>query len=149
MKKNIFNWMTIMLMAFVVCVGFAACGSDDDDDDNNNGGRASSSLTGWWMTESWKGWDGYDFCEALHFINDNTVDYYSLVANGKYWTNNDIISGDYSAPFSGKAGWYFQKDCNVHYTYYIIDNILYMYNASDAMTLNFYNGYPNGFSKVK
>ena len=137
--------MTIMMMAFV-SVGFTACGSDDDDD---NGRGSSSNLTGWWMTESWKGWDGYDFCEALHFINDNTVDYYSFVANGKYWTYNDILDGDYSASFPGKAGWYFQEGCNVHFTYYIKDNILYMYNAIDVKTLNFYNGYPNGYSKVK
>ena len=27
MKKNIFSWLTIALMA-IVCVGFSACGSD-------------------------------------------------------------------------------------------------------------------------
>ena len=41
MKKNILNWMTIALMAFAVCAGFAACGSDDDDD---NGGGSSAPV---------------------------------------------------------------------------------------------------------
>ena len=49
MKKSIFSWMTIMLMAFV-CVGFVACGSDDDDDDkgggSSGGGSSAISLVG-------------------------------------------------------------------------------------------------------
>ena len=145
MKKKAISWMTVMLMAFV-CVGFAACGGDDDDDTKSG---ESSSLIGWWMTQPSKLWGDYDFCEALHFINDNTVDYYSDVANGKYWTNNDIITGDYSVAFPGKAGWYYQKDCNVHFTYYIEGNILYLYNSSDVKMIDFYGGYPNHYSKVK
>ena len=43
MKKNIFSWMTIMLMAFV-CVGFTACG-DDDDNGETGGGDSSGSGT--------------------------------------------------------------------------------------------------------
>lgn len=56
MKKNIFSWLTIALMA-IVCVGFAACGSDDDggksayvsdsDDDNSSVG-STSDLVGIW-----------------------------------------------------------------------------------------------------
>lgn len=34
MKKNVFSWMTVMLMAFV-CVGITACGGDDDDEAPN------------------------------------------------------------------------------------------------------------------
>ena len=44
MKKNIFSWMTIVLMAFVVCAGFSACG---DDDDNEGGGNASIFIGTW------------------------------------------------------------------------------------------------------
>ena len=33
MKKNIFSWMTIMMLAFV-CVVFASCSKDEEDEDN-------------------------------------------------------------------------------------------------------------------
>ena len=39
MKKNIFNWMTIALMAFAVCAVFAACSSDDDDGETTDTGN--------------------------------------------------------------------------------------------------------------
>ena len=42
MKKYLFSWMTIALMAFV-CVSFSACGGDDDD---NAGGGHSSTADG-------------------------------------------------------------------------------------------------------
>ncbi len=45
MKKNILNWMTIALMAFV-CVGFAACGGDDDDDDRGGSGGGTAKVNG-------------------------------------------------------------------------------------------------------
>ena len=150
MKKNLFSWMTIMMMVFV-CAGFTACGGDDDDKGGDNGGNPSGSgLIGWWMTESWDGWDGYQFCEALHFINDNTVEYYSHVANGKYWTNSYVLgTGDYSASFPGKSGWFYQKDCQVLFTYYMKDNMLYLYNAYDVKIINCFGGSPNGYTKVK
>ena len=48
MKKYLFGWMTIALMAFV-CAGFAACSSDDDNDGDGGGGSASASgLVGTW-----------------------------------------------------------------------------------------------------
>ena len=49
MKKNIFSWLTIVVMA-VVCVGFVACGSDDDD----GGGAVPSELIG-----TWRGTNGH------------------------------------------------------------------------------------------
>lgn len=45
MKKQLFSWMTIALMA-VVCVGFAACGGDGDG--GSGTGSGSSSLSGKW-----------------------------------------------------------------------------------------------------
>jgi len=45
MKKNLLNWMTIMLMAFV-CVGFAACGGGDDDSDGGISGGSHTTSDG-------------------------------------------------------------------------------------------------------
>lgn len=36
MKKNLLNWMTILMVA-IVSVAFVSCGDDDDDSGNNNG----------------------------------------------------------------------------------------------------------------
>jgi len=46
MKKNIFSWMTIMLMAFAVCVGFSACGGDDDDEQDSRTNSTGSTGSG-------------------------------------------------------------------------------------------------------
>lgn len=50
MKKNILNWMTIVLMAFV-CVSFVACG-DDDDDAGGGTAQVPSELIGEWYKTS-------------------------------------------------------------------------------------------------
>ena len=47
MKKNIMNWMTIMLMA-VLCVGLVSCSKDDDDDSV----AIPSGLVGTWYKTS-------------------------------------------------------------------------------------------------
>ena len=72
MKKNIFSWLTIALMA-IVCVGFAACGSDDDDNGGGGGGANSgaviegktvnTSYAFWCYSKSDKRWL-LDFCNA-------------------------------------------------------------------------------------
>lgn len=43
MKKNILNWMTIFMVAFV-SVGFASCGGDDDKKNDS-----TSSIVGTWV----------------------------------------------------------------------------------------------------
>ena len=66
MKKTIFGWMTIALMAFV-CASFVACGGGSDDD--AGGGVNASPLVGTWnLTESgsnsdssWQGSDTFVF----------------------------------------------------------------------------------------
>lgn len=45
MKKNLLNWMTILLMTFV-CVGFAACGGGDDDSDGGISGGSHTTSDG-------------------------------------------------------------------------------------------------------
>jgi hypothetical protein len=43
MKKNIFKWLSLFVLA-VVCIGFVSCG--DDDDDVNPGGGSESGIAG-------------------------------------------------------------------------------------------------------
>jgi len=45
MKKSLFGWLTIVMMAFV-CVGFAACGGDDDGDGGGSSGGSGSGAMG-------------------------------------------------------------------------------------------------------
>lgn len=56
MKKKIFNWMTIMMMASM-CVGFTSCGGDDDNESVVNYGignnpNPANVLVGTWYA-SW------------------------------------------------------------------------------------------------
>ncbi len=44
MKKNLLNWMTILLMA-LVCGGFIACGGGDDDSDGFDSGSNAGNST--------------------------------------------------------------------------------------------------------
>ena len=45
MKKNLLNWMTILMVA-IVCVGFVSCGGDDDD---SNSVTDPSAIIGTWV----------------------------------------------------------------------------------------------------
>lgn len=143
--KKISLYLFSTLLVAMLSVGFTSCGDDDDDDDGSGGG-GSSSLSGWWMSESYDGWGGYKWCHALHFINGSVVDYYDDVASGRYW---DDKYGNFSVAFGGKSGWYYQDGCETRYNYYIQNNILHLYNASSAKSINFFNGTPSGYSKVK
>lgn len=49
MKKQLFGWMTIVLMVFA-CVGFVACG--DKDDEEGGGDAIPSGLVGSWYKDS-------------------------------------------------------------------------------------------------
>ena len=84
MKKNIFSWMTIMLMAFVVCAGFTACG-DDDDSGETGGGDSSGAGT---------------FQGAKRVFGDNLV---------KVFTRSDTPSSVYRWEFTYDANGYMTK----------------------------------------
>lgn len=95
MKKYLFSWMTIALMAFV-CVSFTACGGSDDDDNAGGGnGGGERSLVGSWkkiysssnsggsLYEEDKPWgeaaDGVIFkgdgtCQEVRFAGDLSVE---------------------------------------------------------------------------
>lgn len=103
MKKNILNWMTITLMAFV-CVGFTACGGDDDDN-SGGGGADTRALVGSWKkvfassnsggnyVESEKPWDqpadgvifkGDGTCQEVRFAGDLSVERVKTEYNLKF-----------------------------------------------------------------
>ena len=48
MKKNILNWMTILMVA-IVSVGFISCGDDDDDKQGSIPDTNPSSIIGSWV----------------------------------------------------------------------------------------------------
>ena len=69
MKKSIFSWMTIVLMAFV-CAGFTACGSDDDDNDGcSGGGSKSAKVNGQSYNLAYGFWDTRGNYTCFEFSN--------------------------------------------------------------------------------
>ena len=130
MKKQFKNLSILLILATVslFCITLTACGSDDE---------PNSSLSGYWMTNPHEGWDGYEFCEGLHFTGSSTVVYYSYLANGKYWSN--AVGG--SKSFPGQSGWYSQSGGDVTYNYTKDGNKLYLVtsNLDDAKILNLSN----------
>ena len=85
MKKYLFGWMSIAMMAFT-CVGFASCGDDDDDtrktiDDN--------VLIGTWVLN----FGEEDYC-LLTFSENGKVRYREY-DNGK-WEEDETYNYTYS-----------------------------------------------------
>ena len=66
MKKSIFCWMTIALMAFV-CVGFAACGSDDEGGGSSGGGSTKFNGQSYNLTYGY--WDAASSYTSFEFAN--------------------------------------------------------------------------------
>lgn len=83
MKKNLFSWMAIAMMAFA-CVGLAACGGDDGDNGGNggtSGGTGSGALGG----------NGYSFNynRGYFYAQSNgsgKTDYFIMIYNCDYFT---------------------------------------------------------------
>ena len=96
MKKNILNWMTIFMVAFV-SVGFASCGGDDNKEDD------ILSIVGTWR---------YDFSSGyvlLTFNRDGTYTHREFDhgqweddKNGKYVFVNNNLSFTYYSKSRGK-----------------------------------------------
>ena len=96
MKKNILNWMTIFMVAFV-SVGFASCGGDDNKEDD------ILSIVGTWR---------YDFSSGyvlLTFNRDGTYTHREFDhgqweddKNGKYVFVNNNLSFTYYSKARGK-----------------------------------------------
>lgn len=88
MKKELINWMAILIVAFV-SVGFVSCGSDDPDEKKED----SVTLIGTWSMNFGKN----DYC-LLTFYQNGTVKYQEY-DNGeweedetyRYTYNNGIL----------------------------------------------------------
>ena len=94
MKKNIFNWMTIALMAFM-CVGFAACGGSGDDGSNGGyqQGAGNNVLVGTWKCSTTHPWD---IQATLIFKSDGS----GSIDRIDRWSNDDgNFVETYSAQF--------------------------------------------------
>ena len=92
MKKRLFYWMTIMLMAFAY-VGLAACGSNDDDDNSNSN---NSRLVGTWYSTGEN--EYYSWTETLIFqsngtgsFSDRYVDQKGGIEKNSYTFNYTIL----------------------------------------------------------
>lgn len=83
MKKNLFNWLTILMVA-IVSVGFVSCGDDDDDEE---GGPVS--LVGTWSLN----FGTEDYC-LLSFYTNGTVKYQEY--DDGEWEEESIYSYTYS-----------------------------------------------------
>jgi len=83
MKKNLLNWITILMVA-IVSVCFVSCGDNDDDDDGGG-----NSLVGSWTCSN-------HYIDRVSF--NNGTDTYTFKSNGTYewkcrgWDND---SGKY------------------------------------------------------
>ena len=69
MKKNILNWVSIIMMAFV-CVGFTACG-DSDDNDNSGSGGGTTKFNGQSYNLTYGFWDAGTSTLYFEFSNYN------------------------------------------------------------------------------
>ena len=79
MKKNLFSWMSFLMMAFV-CVGFAACGGDDDGGNGGGSGSGSGTIQG----------DGKSY-------NFNNAYFYAEKSGGKTQYIIQVYNCDYYA----------------------------------------------------
>ncbi len=120
MKKLMSSWLAVLLAA-VLCAGVVSC--KDDDDDDNGQKIQSSRISGFWSASNGS-YEGVSFRVVYNFINSNTVVYYSTVSNStKGWGSAGI------EPIPGHSGWYYAPLSISNYTYYILDNKIYMTNG--------------------
>lgn len=89
MKKNLLNWMTILMVA-IASVGFVSCGDDDDDSKGT-----SSNIEGILMQNGWQSVANYDFGtwgdNNLSLSKDQVWIYFlgNNVALGKWYYHED------------------------------------------------------------
>lgn len=156
MKKYLLNILPLFIMAMCMCT-FTACSSDDDDDDDNGG--IKGGLTGYWAPmDDFKRAIVYKVDEegnldcyytAYHFINNNTVEKVTLMAN-----INKRPDSFKSEMLEGiMVYYYFDEEYATPYTYEKIDNKIYIVSAGEILTYNGntikVDGRGETFTKVK
>ncbi|MBR1879410.1 MAG: hypothetical protein IJ804_01445 [Prevotella sp.] len=94
MTKKYLNWLTIMMMVFVVA-GYTACGSDDDDDNGGGTSSAGNALIGTWKDSDGSWWESFTFTSS----GTGTFKYYSKSGST---VKQDNVSFEYS--FSSNNG---------------------------------------------
>ena len=118
MKEKSLSWLTLLLTV-VLCVGFASCDKDDDDDEENGGKGNSSGITGLWSASNGS-YQGVSFRFVYNFINSNTVVDYSTVSNSREGWIGEVVA------IPGHSGWYYSPNGMRNYTYYVLDNKIYI-----------------------
>ena len=151
MKKYLFGWMSIVLMAFL-CLGFASCSKSDSDDDDNGSGSGFSSGQWYIKRTPWQVdliridldaaatfgstmtieelrrdvMSGVTGC-VIHIINDNTLevlydDYFC--ENGASVSGKQLLYRLNTGTYLGTLAFYSSQ--STLYTYESIDNKIYV-----------------------
>lgn len=127
MKKILFGWMAIMLVA-IVSVSIVACGDDDDDSDSN-------AVTGTWKGQGFS----YDDDEQVTIVfRGNNTGTFTLSTYDSYYKDYDIDKEEFTYELyeDGKSGRmevkYIDEDDYgdgyeiERYYFWLEDNILYV-----------------------
>lgn len=118
MKKYFY---LIMLMAVsVISFSLTSCGDDDEASGISGVYYTSPGDMGYKYSREWQK------CDALRFINGNTVEAYVLY-DGPYWRVGNDYS--YSTKFPYRSGWYYDGGYG-NYTYTIVDNKIIISNGT-------------------
>lgn len=93
-KEKSLGWLTLLL-AVVLCVGFASCDKDDDEENSSRG-----SIVGTWESEETFGRE-YSI-EIYRFYADGRFEYEYL--EGDYSSGNSRVLGESSGTYSFSDG---------------------------------------------
>ena len=118
MKKLVLDGLGI-LMAIMLCSGIISCNNEEDSDEYN---APSSHISGLWSASNGS-YKGVSFLIVYNFINSNTVIDYSTVSNSTRGWAAEIES------IPGHSGWYYAPLSMKNYTYYILNNKIYITNG--------------------
>ena len=93
-KEKSLGWLTLLL-AVVLCVGFASCDKDDDEENSSRG-----SIVGTWESEETFGRE-YSI-EIYRFYADGTFEYENL--EGDYSSGNSRVWAESGGTYSFSDG---------------------------------------------
>lgn len=88
MKKNLLNWMTILMVA-IVCAGFTSCGDDDE-----SGKTADSDLMGIWINETYLNKPSYYLTHSVrYFAREGEVQKVPVASTAWWpdWKKSEVV----------------------------------------------------------